>query len=126
MTETALTCLTEKERTRALNRFQMLCPFLEQGIPLTTVAKEHGVALRTLWRWVERYRRGGLAALGRKTRSDRRKQRLSPFLQQVIERFAFQKPRLSFAAIHRQAVGVAEAQGEPQGQRALIGNFGNL
>ena len=45
MTETALTNLTEKERTRALNRFRMLCPFLEQGVPLTTVAKEHGVAL---------------------------------------------------------------------------------
>ena len=46
MTETALTSLTEKERTRALNRFRMLCPFLEHGVPLTTVAKEHGVAWR--------------------------------------------------------------------------------
>ena len=50
MTETALTSLTEEERTRALDRFRMLCPFLEQGVPLTTVAKENGAALRTLWR----------------------------------------------------------------------------
>ena len=46
-------------------------------------------------------------------RSDRRKQRLSPLLQQVIEGFAFQKPRLSCAAIHRKAAGFAQAQGEP-------------
>ena len=113
MTSTALTSLTEEERTRALDRFRMLCPFLEQGVPLTTVAKENGVALRTLWRWVERYRHGGLAALGRKAHSDRRKQRLSPLLQQVIEGFALQKPRLSCAAIHRKAAGFAQTQGEP-------------
>ena len=45
VTETALTNLTRRNGTRALNRFRMLCPFLEQGVPLTTVAKENGASL---------------------------------------------------------------------------------
>src|SRR4051812_7861341 len=83
-------------------RFQLLRPFLEEGVPLRRVARERGLALRTARRWVAHYRRDGLAGLARKPRSDKDKRHLSVGLRQAIEGLALQKPRLSAAAIHRQ------------------------
>jgi putative transposase len=112
MTPSPPSGLSEAERDRALERFQLLCPFLEQGIPLARVARDRGLALRTARRWAALYRRDGLAGLARKARSDRDKRHLSAVLRQGIEGLALQKPRLSVAAIHRQAVTLAERLGE--------------
>ena len=81
---------------------------LEQGIPLARVARDRGLALRSARRWAGRYRREGLVGLARKTRSDRDKRHLSATLRQGIEGLALRKPRLSVAAIHRQAIAIAE------------------
>jgi hypothetical protein len=40
-------------------------------VPLTRLAKEQQIVLRTARRWVERYRKSGLAGLVRKERNDR-------------------------------------------------------
>jgi putative transposase len=112
MSPSPLSGLSEAERARALERFQLLRPFLEDGIPLHRVARERGLALRTARRWVAFYRRDGLAGLARKPRSDRDKRHLSVGLRQAIEGLALQKPLLSVAAIHRQAVTLAERLGE--------------
>ena len=55
----------------------------------------------------------GIAGLARKGRSDRGKRHLSDTLRQAIEGLALKKPTLSAAAIHRQAVTLAERLGEP-------------
>ncbi|MFL5283489.1 MAG: helix-turn-helix domain-containing protein [Rhodopila sp.] len=48
--------MSETDRSSsALARFRLIRSFLEDGIPLTTSATEHGVSLRTLRRWVCRY-----------------------------------------------------------------------
>jgi putative transposase len=108
----SLSSLSDDERTLALARFQILRPFLEDGVPLARVAQEQNVILRTARRWVRRYRREGLAGLARKERSDRAQRNLSTDLQQLIEGLALSKPRLSVATIHRQVVEAAQKRGE--------------
>ena len=80
--------LSDAARSRALTRFQTIRPFLEDGVPLARIAREHGVNLRSARRWVKDYRNDGLAGLARKARSDKGKRKLSPDLQQVIEGLA--------------------------------------
>jgi putative transposase len=104
--------LSEAEQARALERYQILRPFLDEGVPLARVARDGGLVLRTARRWVDRYRRQGLAGLSRKERSDKDRPQFSATLRQAIEGLALQKPRRSAAAIHRQAVTIAERLGE--------------
>src|SRR5271157_2903074 len=102
-----LSGLPDEARSRALARFQTIRPFLEEGVPLTQIAREQGVVLRTARRWVDRYRREGLTGLARKERDDKDKRKLTPALQQVIEGLALRKPRLAVAAIHRKVAETA-------------------
>jgi putative transposase len=69
------------------NRFEIIRPFLEDGVPLTRLAKEQQIVLRTARRWVERYRKSGLAGLVRKERNDKDERRLLPELQEIMEAF---------------------------------------
>lgn len=55
----------ESERPQALERFFVIRPFLEDGVPLAQIAREQTIPLRTLSRWVKRYREAGLAGLSR-------------------------------------------------------------
>src|SRR5674476_336529 len=112
MAQTPLSDLSEAERALAFERFELLRPALEEGIPLARVARDRGVPLRTARRWVGLYRRGGLVGLVRKERSDRGKRHLSDILRQGIEGLALKKPPLSAASIHRQAITFAERLGE--------------
>ncbi len=61
-----LTALSEQQRIQALERFSLLQPFLEQKVPLATIAREHGIPPRTIQHWVTQYRRHGLAGLARR------------------------------------------------------------
>jgi putative transposase len=112
MAQPPLSGISPAERTRAFERFDLLRPFLEEGVPLARVARDRGLALRTARRWAAQYRREGLAGLARKERSDRGKRHLSDTLRQAIEGLALNKSPLSAASIHRQAVTLAEHLGE--------------
>jgi putative transposase len=106
--------LTENQRSSALDRFRILRPYLEDGVPLSHIAQENHLHLRTLTRWADNYRQSGLAGLCRQARTDKSKRRrMSPTLQQLIEGLALQKPRLTAAAVQRQAASVAARLGEP-------------
>ena len=59
-----LSSLSDTVRTTALQRFHLIRPFLEEDVPLPTLARQHALSLRTARRWVQRYRTGGLGALG--------------------------------------------------------------
>jgi putative transposase len=107
-----LHALPEAERALAFERFELLRPALDEGVPLARVARDRGIALRTAQRWARQYRCDGLAGLVRKGRSDRGKRHLSDTLRQAIEGLALKKPPLSAAAIHRQAVILAGRLGE--------------
>jgi putative transposase len=107
-----LSNLSDTVRTAALARFHLIRPFLEEGVPLPTLARQHALSLRTARRWVQRYRTGGLRALGRQSRADKDTRRALPSsLAQVVEAFALQKPAPSVATIHRKVAAIATAQG---------------
>jgi putative transposase len=112
MPQPPLSDLSEAERALAFERFELLRPALEEGIPLARIARDRGIPLRTARRWAGQYRRGGLAGLARKERTDQGKRQLSDTLQQGIEGLALKKPPLSAASIHRQAVTLADRLGE--------------
>jgi putative transposase len=98
----------EPQRTQALEHFHLIRPFLETGVPLTHIAAEHQLAVRTLRRWVQQYRAHGLAGLMRAARKDQRQRRsLTPQLQHIIEGLALQKPRRTVANIHRETARIS-------------------
>lgn len=85
-----LTELTDAQRTEALKQFHVIRPSLEEGVPLTRIATEHQLQLRTLRRWVQRYRADGLRGLIRPVRKDKGKKRaVTVELQQLVEGLAF-------------------------------------
>jgi putative transposase len=107
-----LSNLSDTVRTAALERFHIIRPFLEEGVPLPTLAQHHALSLRTARRWVQLYRAGGLVALGRKRRVDKGARRaLPPQLTQVVEALALKKPAPSVATIHRKVAAIATEQG---------------
>jgi len=88
-----LAALPPAERTRALARYRMLQPCVEHAVPLTQVAHQQGVPLRTAERWLARYHRNGLAGLAHRRRRDRGQRRCIPSeLTAVIEGLALRKP----------------------------------
>jgi putative transposase len=103
-----LSGLSDTERSRALARFEIIRPFLEDAVPLARLARERNIVLR---RWVERRRQGGLMGLVRKERNDKNERKLSTELQHIIEGLALSRPRLSAASVHRKAVEAAKKLG---------------
>ena len=60
-TTASFVTLTEENQAQAMERFAVLRPYLEDGIPLVRAIATAGVPLRTAQRWLARYRRDGLA-----------------------------------------------------------------
>src|SRR2546421_8025360 len=109
-----LAALPPAERTRALARYRILQPCVEHAVPLTLVAHQQGVPLRTVERWLARYRRDGLAGLAHHRRRDRgQRRRLHPELPPVIEGLALRKPPPTVSFVHRQVRDVALRYGWP-------------
>ena len=106
---TPLSERTEQERAQAMERFDVVRPFLEEHVELLHIAHQYQRSLRTLRRWLQRYHTEGLAGLIRKRRADRGgRRRLPPTLQQFVEGLALQTPPLSVAVIHRKACELAQ------------------
>jgi putative transposase len=103
----ALAALTEAQRQQAMARFAVLRSHLHEGIPLSEVARTAGVPLRSVQRWLARYRAAGLVGLARAQRSDTGQRKLPVELVQVIEGMALRTPRPSIAAIHRRMTALA-------------------
>src|SRR5436190_22891558 len=86
--------LTEEQRGEAYERYKLIRESLEEGVPQTVIARESGVPLKTVQRWIRRYREDGLRGLARLGRSDKGKQRgLTEEEVKVVEGLALRKPR---------------------------------
>src|SRR5262249_60434628 len=85
---TPLSALTDQERAQAVARFEILRPFFHDYVPLTQIARQQQLPLRTLTRWVQRYRAEGLAGRVRQRRREPGHHRLPPTLHQLIGRLA--------------------------------------
>lgn len=105
---------------RALERYRLLSPHLENGVPLARIAAEAGLGVRTVERWLSRYREGGFEALARRGRLDRGARRMPGDLRLLIEGLALRRPAPSVAAIQREAAATAEAHGWPAPSYATV------
>lgn len=104
---------SEAQRQRAMARFAVLRPHLDDGVGLVQAAADSGVPYRTAQRWLATYRAAGLGGLARKSRHDRGSRRFPEDLIVLIEGLALRRPRVSAAAIHRQVTTVAQDHGWP-------------
>jgi putative transposase len=105
--------LSTEARDLALERFRLLVPHIEGERTLRSVALEAGIPFRTAQRWVERYRKSGLAALARKGRTDDGGRRVySQRILEGIEGLALERPPLPITAIYRQVKLFADSIGE--------------
>lgn len=108
-------------REVALHRFELLRPHLEQSRSLRTVAAEASIPYRTVLRWASQFRKDGLAALARKSRTDRGERRLaSATLTKAIEGLALERPPLPISSIHRQSSLIAETLKERKPSYAVV------
>jgi putative transposase len=119
--DTAFAGRSKAQRGQAVDRYQKLRPHLEQDLPLARVAAESGLPLRTAQRWVNRYRRFGLAGLNRAARADQgKRRRLSDELRHLAEGLALQKPPRGPGAIYREVRRFAQTEGyDPPGYHTI-------
>jgi putative transposase len=103
----ALAACTKEERQQAMARFAVLRPHLNEGVLLSEAARDAGVPLRSVQRWLARYRAAGLVGLVRTKRSDMGNRKLPADLVALIEGMALRKPRPSIAAMHRHMTALA-------------------
>lgn len=112
MIEKTLTEITEEEGQLAYKRYSFIKPFLENEVPLASLAQDLNISHRTLSRWVQQYRQNGLIGLIKKKRTDfgtHRKVREELIL--FIEGLALKKPQPSIASIYRKVVALSEKKG---------------
>lgn len=110
----SLATFTERQRERALERFALLRPHLEEGIPLTVLARTSRISLSTFQRWDRGYRERGLDGLMPQRRSDCGQSRdLPEELILLIEGLALQVSRRPLTSIHALVSEVAREQGWP-------------
>ena len=102
--------LSEEGQQQAMARFAVLRPHLEDEVPLTRAAADADVPLRTVQRWLGRYRQDGLAGLVRSIRHDAGGRRAHADLVALVEGMGLKRPRASAAAIHRRVGAIAKAQ----------------
>src|SRR5436309_8004682 len=107
-----LAALSKDQRTQAYTRFTIIRSALEDGVSQVHVARIHNVPASTVQRWVSRYREKGIAGLADAERADKgMPRRLQQDTIGLVESLAFQAPRRSVAAIHRQLTAIAREQG---------------
>lgn len=98
---------------RAMARFAVLRPHLEDDVPVSCAAEVAGVPVRTVRRWLSRFRRDGMAGHARMERVDRGRRRLPEELVRAVEGMALARPPPSAAAIHRRMATLAAERGWP-------------
>lgn len=80
-------------------------------MPLAKIAAHESIPVRTLRRWVARYREHGVEGLEQKPRCDKgRRRKISADLADLVTACALQKPRLPVQAIQRKIAVIAGHQ----------------
>jgi putative transposase len=99
-------------RLTAMEKAALLRRHLDDGVPLTRLARHAGVPIRTLRRWAANYRAAGnVASLQRRPRSDRGHRRVAEELVQAAEALALHSPAPSIAFVHRRIAELAADRG---------------
>lgn len=89
-------------------RLELVQRHVHGQIPLTEVATDAGVSLRTARRWLARYRKSGPSGLQRASRPESGSRKFPVELVEFIEGLALLKPPMRFVTVHRRAVKLAK------------------
>jgi putative transposase len=110
-----------------LGRWHIVRLHVEDDIPLSALARDTGIGLRTLQRWHRLYKTGGIAALEQQAREDSGTRRTPAELVAFTERLALSRPRPSIASLYRLAADEACRLGLPAPSyatvRAIVGGL---
>jgi len=102
----------KEQVSTALEKYNIIRPYLEKESSLVSIAQHYDIGLRSLKRWVKSYREQGLAGLERKPYSGKGKRRIiNEVLEKTVEALVLQKPPITYAAIHRKVVKIAKEKG---------------
>lgn len=71
-----LTEFSEEERIQALDRYNIIKPYLEKHTKITELEKTSGINKRNLYRLAKSYKENGLSGLIDRKRSDNGKRRM--------------------------------------------------
>lgn len=118
----------DQQGEEALERFRVLRPAVEEGVPLARAAAAKAVPLRTAQRWMAAYKREGLPGLGRKPRGGRDHcHKLPKEIVAAIEGLSLMAPRPSMASVQRRAAEIAALKGWPEpSYRQVRGVIGRI
>ena len=101
-------------------RWRILRLHVEDQIPLTALARETGIGLRTLQRWHQLYQERGITALDPHPRADAGTRRTAGGLVAFIEHLALTRPRPALATLHRLVSAEAMRQGLTEPSYATV------
>ena len=87
-------------RMTPISRERLIRRHLDEGMPLKALAAEAGISLRSAYKWLARYRTGGVAALADR-RSVRRSQRRTLDPQQLQQAVDLRNQRCTLRRISR-------------------------
>ncbi|MGN8000151.1 helix-turn-helix domain-containing protein [Sphingomonas sp. 22176] len=92
-------------------RMAVLRPHLVDGLPLTKAAADAGIPIRTVRRWIARYRTAGPAGLARPVRPEAGTRTFQSELVKLVEGMALLKSPPSIATIRRRIMTIAGERG---------------
>jgi len=111
---------------KALVKFKIIEPYLNEGESLTSISKQKDIAIRSLHRWVSLYKKYGFDGLKPKSRSDKGCYRKIPIqMVNMIEGLALHKNKKSMASIHRQISHYAKENALPIPSYAIVAKIVN-
>ncbi|MBS1997635.1 MAG: helix-turn-helix domain-containing protein [Cyanobacteria bacterium SZAS LIN-2] len=94
--------MTEAERALALERFRLIQPFLDDGVPISALAHDGGLSVRTAQRWIKSYRNTGLVGLAKSKRGDAGRYKSPENVVAYVQALALGLQRRSTSSISRQ------------------------
>lgn len=97
----------------AAGRWEILRLHVEDGIPLTALAQDAGIGLRTLQRWHARYKTHGYTGLQDGPRADTGSHRVPDELVRLIEGLVLSRPRPAISTVRRRIAPICSARGWP-------------
>lgn len=116
---------TDEVREKAMQRYQIIAPLLEQSLPdqadWQAAAQQAHCSVKTLRRWVAAFQKQGLVGLVRQRRKDEGERRaVSPERKHRIEALFLDHGARSIATVHRMASAYARQHGEPEPSYTVV------
>ena len=103
-----LTSFSEEQRQKAMDKYWLIAPYLNQEKTLKAIAEETGITKRTLHNWINKYNHFGLRGLIRKGRTDSGDFKVENNVLEEIKNLIFNHRRNSVSSIHRKICEVCK------------------